>query len=236
MFPYNPRAMEQQLKARLIGASVLVVLAVVLIPELLSGRKPVESSVETARGTRSYTIDLGGAVAAGARLEPAKPAATRPSLPDSAATPAGVAPHTAAETATPSDSVSPAPLDKEPLPMAAAAKEGAGASAPVAAATAPVVANTSQVAPKLPSTTSQAARDGGQWAVQVGAFGSVASASKLIGELKRDGFSAYEAPLSRSGKTLHRVRVGPEADKASADRLSARLKARGLPATVVAND
>ena len=44
--------MEQQLKARLIGASVLVVLAVVLIPELLSGRKPPQNSVETARGTR----------------------------------------------------------------------------------------------------------------------------------------------------------------------------------------
>jgi DedD protein len=76
----------------------------------------------------------------------------------------------------------------------------------------------------------------GRWAVQVGAFGSATSADKLIGDLKRAGFSAYEAPLSRSGKTLHRVRVGPEAERAEAERLAARLKDRGLPATVVAND
>ena len=36
--------MEESLKARLIGAAVLVALAVLLIPELLSGRKPVEAT------------------------------------------------------------------------------------------------------------------------------------------------------------------------------------------------
>jgi DedD protein len=228
--------MEQQLKARLIGASVLVVLAVVLIPELLSGRKAAQNSVETARGTRTYTIDLGGAVAAGSRLEPAKPVASRPSLPNATATPAAVAPRASAEDAAASESASPAPVDTEPLPMAAVAKEGAAAPAPSAATAAPTVAKTSEVVAKTPSTTPRAATDSGQWAVQVGAFGSVATANKLISELRRDGFTAFEAPLNRSGKTLHRVRVGPEADKASADRLSARLKARGLPATVVAND
>jgi DedD protein len=230
--------MEQQLKARLIGASVLVVIAVVLIPELLSGRKPAESPVGTARGTRTYTIDLGGAVAAGARLEPAKAVATRPSLPDATVKPAAVAPRGGADAAV-SESVSPVPVDKDPLPLAAVAKEGKnGATGPVpAAATAATVqSKTSELAPKVDSVAPQAAVTRGRWAVQVGAFGSAASASKLIGELRRDGFTAFEAPLNRAGKTLHRVRVGPEADKASAVRLSARLQARGLPATVVAND
>jgi DedD protein len=237
--------MEQQLKARLIGACVLVVLAVVLIPELLSGRKPAESSVETARGTRTYTIDLGGAVAAGARLEPAKPAVTRPSLPNATATPAAVTPEATAANTAAAESASPAPVDNEPLPLAGVAKEGkegtvgspaAAATASSAATAATAVAKTSEVAPKNGTPAPQPARTAGQWAVQVGAFGSVTSANKLIGELRRDGFTAFEAPLNRSGKTLHRVRVGPEADKASADRLSARLRARGLPATVVAND
>ena len=72
--------MEDQLKARLIGASVLVLLAVLLIPELLSARKPAADAIgsaKTSRGTRTYTINLGDAVSAGARLEPA-PAAAKP--------------------------------------------------------------------------------------------------------------------------------------------------------------
>ena len=54
--------MEESLKARLIGAAVLVALAVLLIPELLSGRKAVEPVTEEGtgpRGTRTFTIELG---------------------------------------------------------------------------------------------------------------------------------------------------------------------------------
>ncbi len=50
---------------------------------------------------------------------------------------------------------------------------------------------------------------------------------------RRDGLPAYVAPLAKAGKTLHRVRVGPVADRAAADKLAAKLKARGLPVTVV---
>ena len=56
--------MEDALKARLIGATVLVALAVLLIPELLSGRKPAEPVAAQAgagRGTRTFTIELDGA-------------------------------------------------------------------------------------------------------------------------------------------------------------------------------
>ena len=61
------------------------------------------------------------------------------------------------------------------------------------------------------------------------------SARKLVGELKKDGLSAYVAPLQRDGKTLHRVRVAA-ATRTDADRLATRIKGRGLPATVVAPD
>ena len=72
--------------------------------------------------------------------------------------------------------------------------------------------------------------------MQVGAFGSTAAAGKVVNELGSAGFRAYVSPVQRGGKTLYRVRVGPEADRSRADATAAALKGRGLPATVVAND
>ncbi len=72
--------------------------------------------------------------------------------------------------------------------------------------------------------------------MQVGAFGSAETARKLVKDLTGAGYRAYVAPVARGGKTLHRVRVGPEADKASAEQVAQRLKGRGLPATVVPNE
>jgi cell division septation protein DedD len=72
--------------------------------------------------------------------------------------------------------------------------------------------------------------------VQVGAFGSEAAARKLVDQLRESGYKVYVAPVSRGGRTLHRVRVGPEPERAEAESLLAGLKVRGLPATVVEND
>jgi cell division septation protein DedD len=72
--------------------------------------------------------------------------------------------------------------------------------------------------------------------VQVGAFGSPASADKLVRQLQEAGYQVFVSPVSRGGKTLHRVRVGPETERSEAESLVAGLKVRGLPATVVAND
>jgi len=186
--------MDQQLKARLIGGAVLVALIVLLVPELLSGRKSSQSTpvaAAGARGTRTFTIDLGGGA----------PATVKPP----------VAPEPAA--------VQPAPEPRpEPRPEAAPAP----APAPVAQ-------------PATPAPQPVATAKGG-WAVQVGAFGSAETARKLAKDLGGAGFDAYLSPIPRAGKTLHRVRVGPVADRAEADRLAVRLKARNLPATVVAND
>ena len=59
--------MDQALKARLIGAVILVGLAVLVIPELLSGRKSAQptpaaaspATAETSPTSRTITIELG---------------------------------------------------------------------------------------------------------------------------------------------------------------------------------
>jgi len=221
--------MDEQVKARLIGATVLVAIAVLLVPAVLSGPKrgsTTPAAAEGKRATRTYTVDLGGAVASGARLQPeprpAPPARETPRLPTVEA-PGVVAEH--------------AGQDVDADVDAAARPEAAAAPAAAVATSEPPAKPTVSAMSSAPSSTTavvNSARSG--WAVQVGAFGSADSARKLVSSLAKDGLPAYVAPLSRNGKTLHRVRVGPQPTRAAADDVAASLKRRGLPAAVVGAD
>lgn len=201
--------MDRQLKARLIGAAVLVAIAVLLVPELLTGRKPSEQApvdVKGQRSTRSVTIELGGSPGGVAQPEPERsPAPAKDAQAAVVAREAGSAP---------------APVTVEPE------------TKPVPA---PAPVTPPQAAPE-PAIAAAAMPDQGGWAVQVGAFGAPASARKLVQELESAGYRSYVTSVRRSGKELHRVRVGPAADRADAERLAAKLEERGLPAAVVAND
>jgi DedD protein len=227
--------MDEALKARLIGAAVLVALAVILIPELLSGRKPAGAGDGAATGpggARTFIIDLPGNTpgpspaptpAAGPGRVTAQPTTPSPGAARDAGPAAPAAgnsggPAAAAEVAA---KASPAPATD----VAAKAPQG---SATPTAVSAPATATATPPAPSSPPR--------GGWVVQVGAFGSAATADKMADQLRSAGFKAFVSPVSRSGKTLQRVRVGPESDRARADSLAASLKARGLPATVVANE
>jgi DedD protein len=219
--------MEEPLKARLIGAAVLVTVAVLLIPELLSGRKAVEPAAEDGsgqRGARTFTIELGQGPGQTSRTAPAT----------TAPAPVAAEETTAATGERPAPGVEPQPEAQAPVTPAAVAAQGR----PVAQSPAPRPEQKAAAKPEpKPEPTAQpAATAGGAWAVQVGAFGSLETARGMVRDLTGAGYRAYIAPVTRGGKTLHRVRVGPEADRASAEQIAKRLKARGLPATVVRND
>jgi cell division septation protein DedD len=218
--------MDQTLQARLIGATVLVALAVLLIPELLSGRKSVEPAVDEGaveKGTRSFTIELGSPGGQTSVPAPPTPSTVAPASRAPAA-PAGGA-GAAEETPGPVDGV-------ETTKVVAAPGLAQSPSPETTAEPQPLTAAPAQPAPSPPP---EPAKTGG-WAVQVGAFGSADAARRLVDELSAAGFEAHLAPVTRAGKTLHRVRVGPAATRPAADELAQRLKARGLPASVVAND
>jgi cell division septation protein DedD len=61
--------------------------------------------------------------------------------------------------------------------------------------------------------------------VQLGAFANDAEARRLQDRARSAGFSAFVEPVRTEGGTLHRVRVGPVADRADADALRARVAA-----------
>jgi DedD protein len=211
--------MDESLKARLIGAAVLVAVAVLLIPELLSGRKtaePQSADSAEARGTRTFTIELNGGSVPG---DPQPPPVTEAPAPANAPAPVAAMEQPAAEppvAALPEPA--PEPVGPRELPAVATAPPAIPDKPPVETAPAP------------------AAVTRGGWAVQVGAFGSASAAQRLVKDLQGAGYRAYVSPVTRSGKTLHRVRVGPEAGRDDANRLAERLKGRGLPTAVVAND
>jgi len=222
--------MDQSLKARLVGATVLVILAVILVPELLSGRRDVAEMPASgkAQDSRTFTIELGGA---------GKPRAEQlPSEPAPAATGATAAP--GAESADPGGAGPEAMGGTLPESSAAAAASppATTAASPSSREEATTEAQDSLAAGTAPAPTSPERVAAPGWLVQVGAFSSADAARKLVRDLEADGMTALISPVTRSGRTLHRVRVGPVAGRAEAQRLAVRLEARGLPATVVESD
>jgi DedD protein len=95
---------------------------------------------------------------------------------------------------------------------------------------APVVAASAAPAAATPSA---AAVPAAAYYVQIGVFENKASARNLERKLRDKGFKPVVDEIQRSGKTLHRVRVGPEADRASANALRARLETAGHKGSVV---
>ena len=85
--------MEQRAKERLTGASILVVVVVLLVPELFRGDRQASTAALAAHPAgpplQSYTIELGATPAAAPPLATAPPAAARSTpQPETAAPPA----------------------------------------------------------------------------------------------------------------------------------------------------
>ena len=236
--------MDQALKARLIGAVILVGLAVLVIPELLSGRKndqPAPSAVTTdgpvtpqaSPASRTITIELGaqqsdpraGSVADSPAQTPVPEPVEQVDRPSQQADATAATADTTVANDASTKTVAPPVADARPAARVAA--------------TTPAVKTADGTAPAKPVANSspQAASGSGRtWSVQVGAFSTSTAAQKLATELDGAGFAAYVASARQGSKALHRVRVGPVPDRSEADRLASRLKSRGLPVTVVAND
>jgi DedD protein len=79
-----------------------------------------------------------------------------------------------------------------------------------------------------------AAANGGRFVVQVGAFLEDAKVREARAKVEKLGMKTYTQGVDTpTGKRI-RVRVGPVATKAEADKIAARLKADGLQAVVLA--
>ena len=62
------------------------------------------------------------------------------------------------------------------------------------------------------------------WAVQVGSFGKKENAEKLQTKLRKAGYKAFISSVSAEGKTVVRVRIGPELQRTAADQLKSKVE------------
>ncbi|MCB1845010.1 MAG: SPOR domain-containing protein, partial [Halioglobus sp.] len=123
----------------------------------------------------------------------------------------------------PPDGDAPSP-DEAAQTLAPAAAEGTPVvqretASPQPAAAAP--------APKSDSPAPETRSSTGMWAVQLGSFSNKANAERLAASLRSQGYAAFLSQLSSSGAQLHRVRIGPQKDRESAEAVARRLAAEG---------
>lgn len=133
----------------------------------------------------------------------------------------------AAPAPAPAPAASPAPAPKEPAPVAEQ-------PAPVPAA-APKPKLATQTTPAVP--TSPAASASGQepfqyW-VQVGAYRSVGEADGQKAQMALLGMDAKISEREQGERTMYRVRLGPFADKTSAERAQAKLDTARISHTLL---
>lgn len=207
--------MDIALKQRLVGASVLIALAVVVLPMMLGGR-PEDGATETQKielppqpdeldfQTRRYPLGEG------ATPRP-QDEAPRPEAPD----PGPVA-H----------------VEVQPRQFEDALQTAEGPTEPAEADIGDPDAAGDAVKPeRSPETDAQPmaepvdpAADGSRYVVQVASFGSLDNATRLAETLRRYGYGVLSDTVSSDVGTMHRVRVGPFDTEAEANRAVTTLR------------
>ena len=198
--------MDRTLKERIIGAIVLVVFAVLVVPIFLDG-PPGEGEVITE------TVTLPG--------QSEQKMQTRV-LERNRSTPEPIEDgRTGRETATVA-----AP---EPNEETTSGREPGTVATPEPKEERRSGGNTATAPASEPEETSTT----GMWAVQRGAFSDPAKADKLAADLRKQGFAAFLTKVSTDKGQLHRVRIGPQADRAAAEAVAKKLQADGHAGRVV---
>lgn len=218
--------MESSLKQRLIGAAVLVALAVIFLPMLLDSPAP-----EPGTGTVTLDIPPGPGRDFETRALPLAPPPARTDEPSAA--PAADDPSRVVSV----DANAPARVDARPEDAPATpSSPPPQADAPAAAVSGDAAAPAPQA--DLPPAIPPAPRSGGRFAVNLGSFGNLANAQSLLQRLKAGGVAATSESITIDGKPALRLRAGPFASRGDAEaaRIAAQRIEPGLAAGVVTLD
>lgn len=251
--------MDKVLKQRLIGASILIALAVIFLPMLFD-------APDDPAQNRPISLDL-----------PAQPAQDRPGVrrlplePDRVRAPAPTEPvpepvypepvypevaEIEPDWDEPIDLLEPREIDPEivraPEPAPTESREAPAAlETPAEATPEPSIAEASEPPvtpaptpaprPATPAVEAAAAPSGVAdpvWLVQIATFGSRQTADEILERLSRLGHNAFLDPMTRGNTQLYRVRTGPYPGRAEADTAMAQIArtVSGIDQPVVLQD
>lgn len=201
--------MDRALKERIIGAVVIVLFVVLVVPvfldgpandgEVVSERVPLPGQSEQKAQTIVLERDRDNPVpVAAVSTSPANTTESQPMVAE--------------------QQPAPTPVQQEPIETKTEPVEEP-------------VQREARSAPKQspPATVSST----GMWAVQVAAIGNKENAERLAADLRKQGFAAFLSQLGSGAGQLHRVRIGPQKDRESAEAMAARLAKAGHPGQVV---
>ena len=210
--------MDSALKQRLLGAAVLIALAIIFVPMFFSNSPPKQDNTtlglsippapERNFETRNLPVDA----------TPKSTAAPKPA--QSAGDDANKV--TTVTTAAP-------PTFEAPDQVVATTKPGS-ATPPPPATNAPPKPAVAPTPPPAPAVQSE-----GRFIVNLGVYADAGGASSLVAKVKKLGYPAFAEATEYQGKAAQRVRVGPYADRAAAEsvRLKIKQSEEKVPSSVV---
>ncbi len=207
--PLSLDALRRRARNRLIGAAALVLLGVVGFPLLFDTQpRPVVADIQ---------IDIPEK----AKSKPLAMPAPVPLAPEAASAPLAASAPIAADP----------PPKAEPKPTPPPKPEAKPTPAP-ATATAPKAAEADKARALLEGRDAGAA-SAGRFVVQVGAYSDAAKLRDVRQKLENAHLKTYTQAVQTKDGARTRVRVGPFATQAEADKAALRVKALDLPAAVL---
>lgn len=225
----NLEVVRRRARHRLMGAVVLVLVAVVGFPLLFDTQpRPVAVDTPIVIPDRQSTPPLASAVPVPTAQAPAKPLLPVPS-PEAVSAQASL--DSREEVVSPAAPVAPAakpaavketpPAEKAPEKPAVVKQE----PKPVVSAKSKDDGNKAQAL--LEGKTAKPSA--GRFVIQVGAFSDAAKVREVRSKLEQAGVKTYTQMVEKDGKNTTRVRVGPYETKEEADKVAARIRKLDLP-------
>ena len=204
--------METTLKQRLIGAAVIIALAVIFVPMILDGSGREESVALNVEVPPEPTFTFDSELPDPKKLDELAPIEQSTDIKEPTAE---------------------KPAKQDQSKQADTAKKQLSDSAKTAkdqtkqqVATAPVVEATSNQIETNPALSA--------WAVQVAAFGEKGKAVALQEKLLASNLTAFTEQSGKGNKILYRVKVGPELEREKAEKLRDKIeKEHGLKGSFV---
>ncbi len=201
--------MDRGLKERLVGAAVLVILAVIFIPMLLddspSGPGPITETNIPDKPDNGFN----------SRIVPVEPEPVEIELPEP--------PDVDAESSDTATGEPAAPAPAKPAEPVVETEADTGSGGGADGETEPAPPEEPALSQDMPEPDNDDEAKPSGWMIQLGSFSKEDNARDLNEELRASGYAAFVEPVTRDGKEVYRVRVGPQVLRSDAEKVRDKI-------------